>query len=275
MLTTAPTSVFSIQSAYAGLAQYWTATTTALQDDQRDKAIEKYVARYNERQRGVAYSQSIQARISRIKRDVTYLKTLRRHLGELSAIYEHLEETTLAFAETAPLIHDASIRHEVCLLKEARLTILSPIETLLHDKKRREVESQTIDIALQHLQYAYEENCKALIKLRKIAKEDLICMYRVYRVMRLWAMEMREQYRVERHFSCGFEQALCVFVMRHGGKYTEQLICGDAFDVGDALRIIFENYASLIFAAIVLVDQRTLREAFDAIDTLVGLELKV
>lgn len=236
-------------------------------NEKRNKAIERYVTHHNEQQRGDAYKQSMQARIMRIKKDLVTMSAIKEHITSLFEIYEHLDETSTALASVIPFLSDTHIKHEVTQLGESRATITAPITQLLRDKERCTNERHLIDVAMHHLRYAYEENSKALIKLRKCASEELVRMYMAFRLLRPFIQKTNASEREARlQVSCSFEQSHCVYVMRFGGRCREE----EQHQLSDMalMGLIFEHYRRIIFSGVVLLDKKILENAFMTIERL-------
>lgn len=240
-------------------------TLSHKKNDRRTKEIEWYVASHNDEQRGEAYRQSIQSRITRIKRDIVTMCTIKAQVCTLFDIYDHLEETMETLVEATPLLNDKHIKHEIEALKENRASISAPITTLLSNKTQCANDRVMIDVAIQHLRHSYDENCKLLIKLRKVLCEEMTRMYLAFRLFRDFR-RMKEEEATQ--VSCGFEQTHCVFVMRHGNSKTRFLNGGDGNEKRELVRLIFDQYRRVIFSGVVLLDKKTLEEAFLAIDRL-------
>lgn len=242
-------------------------TLSHKKNDRRTKEIEWYVASHNDEQRGDAYRQSIQSRITRIKRDIVTMCTIKAQVCTLFDIYEHLEETMETLVEATPLLNDKHIKHEIEALKESRASISAPITTLLSNKTQCVNDRVMIDVAIQHLRHSYDENCKLLIKLRKVLCEEMTRMYLAFRLFRDF-VDHRHEKEEATQVSCGFEQTHCVFVMRYGNNKTRFLNGGDGDDKRELVRLIFDRYRRVIFSGVVLLDKKTLEEAFLAIDRL-------
>jgi hypothetical protein len=267
------TNVFSLESIYSELTHLLSSTTTTAQqatsskrDERRIKKIEHYVASHNDEQRGEVYRQSIQSRITHIKRDLVTMCTIKAQVDTLFDIYEHLEETMETFVEAAPLLYDKHIKYEVSLLQESRVSATTPIMALLCDKSKCANDRMMIDVAIQHLRQSYDENCKLLIKLRKSLCDEMMGMYMAFRLLRVYAHPHRHQCDEKSPFSCSFEQTYCVFVMRYGNC---RLLCDNEASSDETLmRLIFDWYRRVIFSGVVLLDKKTLEKAFIAIDRL-------
>lgn len=267
------TNLFSLEFVYSELTHFLSPATSqqasSKRDERRIKKIARYVASHNDEQRGEAYRQSIQSRITHIKRDLVTMCTIKAQVDTLFDIYEHLEETMETLVEVTPLLYDKHIKCEVSLLEKNRVSVTKPIMALLHDKSKCANDRIMIDVAIQHLRHSYDENCKLLIKLRKSLREEMVRMYMAFRLLRVYDYHHRDDDDDEkRQVSCSFEQTYCVFVMRHGDC---RLLCDndEASSEKTLMRLIFDRYRRVIFSGVVLLDKKTLEEAFMAIDRLV------
>lgn len=258
------TNIFSLESVYSELTHFLSSTKEPQQassnrNERRTKEIERYVASHNDEQRGEAYRQSIQSRITRIKRDLVTMCTIKAQLDTLFDIFEHLEETMDTLVDATPLLYDKHIKHEVSILQESRTNMTASIMALLDDKSKCTNDRITIDVAIQHLRHSYDENCKLLMKLRKSLYQEIMRMYMAFRLLRVFV------HREKGQVSCSFEQMHCVFMMRHGGS---RLLCDNDGNERELMRLIFDRYRSVIFSGIVLLDKKTLEDVFVAIDRL-------
>lgn len=270
MLTT---NAFSLGTVYTELTQFLSPSShtnlssSHTKNKRRTRKIARYVASHNDEQRGEAYRQSIQSRITRIKRDIVTMCNIKAQVSTLFDIYEHLEETMETLVDATPLLYDKHIKHEIEALKESRVSISTPMTTLLSNKTQCANDRLMIDVAIQHLRHSYDENCKLLIRLRKVLCEEMTRMYLAFRLFRDFVDHRREKEPTQVS-SCGFEQTHCVFVMRYGNNNTRFLNGGDGDDKRELVRVIFERYRRVIFSGVVLLDTETLEEAFLAIDRL-------